>query len=337
MRIFGPALTLLLLAAAGWTGLWFYASREAGYRVDAWLEAEAAQGRNWTCPDRRITGYPFALALSCDKPTFAGRAMRQSVSGSVAHVTAELAVWHPRRIALTLEPPFAYATSDGQASIEADWANLAIDLDGVPKVGALNIHGESVKVAGQFGTAGRQGGTAKALDAAFALSPQQQDRTLDFGINVAGATIPQVGVLLGQGAPVDIDLSGQLDRADVGAAHSPEEAIDQWRRAGGKVDLAGFRFIRAASKVTASGTLRLDDAHRPQGRLDAQFIGLEPILKRYGISGGFAAAGSLLSSLFGSPNRAPAPPGALSLPVSFQDGKIGIGPIRTQIAVPPLY
>lgn len=339
MRKTAIALFLLLLIAAGWTALWATAAGQAGRRVDAWIAAETARGRAWTCPNRAIGGYPLAITIACSDATFAGQARGQGVESSVAHLLAEASLLHPRRLGLTLEPPLAYRTSDGQTDLKATWASLTIDLDDVPDIRTLSLRGTDVAVLGSFGQAGRQSGTAARLDATFVLSQDQPDPTVDFTVVVDGAPIAPLDQLVGGSNPADIEVIGRFDRADIGDARTPEEAMERWRQAGGRIDLGPSRVTRGQSKVIASGTLHLDEAHRPQGRLDAQFVGLEPILARFGISGNLAAAGSLLSSLFGGRGRPPAStePGALSLPISFQKGRLGIGPIRTQIAIPPLY
>ena len=114
--------------------------------------------------------------------------------------------------------------------------------------------------------------------------------------------------------------------------------MERWRRAGGHVDLATARLMRGVSQVSATGSLRLDDAHRPQGRLDARFVGMESILARFGISGNLAGVGSLLGSLFGDHHAAArAEPGTLALPINLTNGRVAVGPIRTSIPLPPLY
>ncbi|MCX8255889.1 hypothetical protein RHAL1_00465 [Beijerinckiaceae bacterium RH AL1] len=335
---------LLAVVAAGWTSAWAYAAYEAGQQLDLWLKAEAAQGRAWTCPDRAIGGYPFALDISCSNPTFTAQAMGQGVEAQIAHLTAKVALWHPRKIALTLGAPFSYRTSDDTTNVGATWNALTLDLDGLPDIATVALKGEKIAVSGTFGDQGRQSGTATRLDARFVLpdspspSAADADPTLTFDIAADGLPIAPLDALVGGTDPADVALSGRLDRADVGDARTPEEAIEHWREAHGQIVLDSSRISRAGAKVTATGILSLDDAHRPKGKLDAQFVGLGPILKRYGISGDMAAAGSLLSTLFGGGKpAAPTEPGALALPISLRNGHLGVGPIDTGIAVPPLY
>ena len=331
-------IVLLVLFLAGWSAAWLYAAREAGRQVDGWIKAEAAQGRFWTCPNRSIGGYPLAIAIACSDPTFSGRGLGQVVDGALAGLDAEVSLLHPRTAAITLRAPFTYTTSAGDTNITGTWTSLHIAVGSLPAPRRLALAGSNVSVQGLFGQSGQQGGAAAALATAFTLEPNSANPTLDFSIAIDGMPIPSLDAVIGGSDPFSIALKGHLDRADVGDARTPEDAMEQWRIAGGHVDLGDAHMTRGESKVTASGTIGLDNAHRPQGRLAAQFIGLAPILQRFGISGNLAAAGSLLSSLFGGPKpSASAEPGALALPISLQNGRLGVGPIRTAIALPPLY
>jgi len=56
---------VLLLAAAGWSGFWFYAASQTAAVADAWAAKEAQSGRVYNCASRSITGFPFSLEILC--------------------------------------------------------------------------------------------------------------------------------------------------------------------------------------------------------------------------------------------------------------------------------
>ncbi len=337
MRRIGLAVSLLVLVGAAWSGLWIFVEREAARWVDAWIGAEATQGRVWTCPQRTITGYPFALVLSCRDPVFAGQALGQGVRGSLAALTVTASLFHPRGLTLDLLAPFAYRTADARVDVTGAWTALHATLSGSPAIRALTLRGSDVGVDGRFGQGDRQGGRAASLDATFTLAPDGADPTLDFAITVGAMAVPPIDALLGGATPADVALGGRLDQARADDARSPEELMERWRRAGGHVDFATARLTRGVSQVSATGSLRLDDAHRPQGRLDARFVGMEPILARFGIGGNLVGVGSLLGSLFGGHAAARTEPGTLALPINLTNGRVAVGPIRTSLQLPPLY
>ena len=88
---------LLLLAAIGWTAAWFYASGRVSGEIDAWIAREATQGRNWSCADRSIGGFPFRFELVCTEPTLTFSGPSQwKVTSRRAHAVAQ--VWDPQHI-----------------------------------------------------------------------------------------------------------------------------------------------------------------------------------------------------------------------------------------------
>ena len=331
-------LVLLALAAAGWSGAWFYAAKQATARMDAWIADEHNHGRDWACPGRATGGYPFALTLTCRDATYAGLAMGQGARASLARLVATVGLADPRRLSVELGAPFSFRTSDGGTDVSGTWRALALDLSPLPDIGAVALHGAGVALDGSFAGTNNSGGAAAALDARFTLSGTEPGRTVDYAVALHGAAVPALDALLGGTAPADLSVEGRLDHADAGPAATPEQLMERWRLAGGRVTLARSMASRAGASAAATGTLGLDEGHRMQGRLAAEFNGLGPVLARYGIGGNIAAVGSLVSALFGGGARhAPSAPGAITLPISFKDGRLGIGPLVTPVRLPPLY
>lgn len=333
----------LLIAFAvfvlAWSAAWFAASVYAGRQVDGFIAAEARQGRDWACPDRHVGGYPFALAVTCRDATYAGQADGQRVDGQVAGLAARVALWNPRVVEIALAPPFSFRSSDGQTDVGGTWGGLTIDLSTLPDPRTLALRGTDLVVNGHVPGQPDASSRVAAFVARFTTSPSQPDRTVDFAVALTGAPVTVLDDLIGGGsAPVDATVAGRLDKADPGEARTPGEAMEHWRANGGTVSLSDVKVSRGGASVTASGALGLDDQHRLRGKLDASFVGLEPILQRYGISGDVAALGSLLGTFFGGGRSAkPAAPGALALPISFRNGRLGVGPITTAVKLAPLY
>lgn len=336
-RLFGVVLLLALFALI-WTGVWFFAARQAGAELDALLQSERDQGRVFTCPRRTFSGFPTELTLSCVDAGFEGKDGDRTVDVRVAAVSAEASLFHLRELKVTLLGPLTYKTSDGAVDLRASWASLLATVVGLPEAQTFRLDGHDVTVDGAFGATGRQGGTAQTLRASFSAVPGAPTPSLDFDIAIKGSSVPPLDDFLGGRAPVDATVAGRLDHADAAKGVTPEEAIENWRVAGGRVDLARTQLDHADSRVVASGSLMLDSAHRPEGRLDASFAGLGPVLARFGIRGDVSAATSLIGALLGGkPPAAEAPPGALNLPLQFRGGRLAIGPIRTDVELPPLY
>ncbi len=330
---------VLVPLAALYGAAWLTIAGEAGRRMDAWQESEAALGRRWTCPDRTIAGFPFAITVDCTDASFAAQGRdRGDDIARVAHVSAAVSILRPSRLALSLRPPFSYATSDGATSVSARWTMFDLAFGPLPDPRMIDLHGADVSFGGTFGPVGRQSGRMAKLAAHFTMREGPGEPTLAFAIAVGATDLAPLDEVFGDAKPVKIDLAGHLNRAGLGAASTPEAIIDAWRLAGGHVDLTASRLSRGTVVMSANGVVGLDDAHRPQGHLQAEFVGVGPVLRRYGIEPGLVAAGSLLSTLLGGGQRRPATQsGAISLPIDLHGGRLGIGPIMTPVALPALY
>ena len=90
--------------------------------LDAWLADEAAAGRQWTCADRSVGGYPFRLEVSCRTLTFRrGEATPSSdpcprSPRSIARVTSRSALsWVRRRSGRPVRRPAVRPACNGTA------------------------------------------------------------------------------------------------------------------------------------------------------------------------------------------------------------------------------
>ncbi len=57
---------LLLLLAIAWSIAWVVIRNRTAEALDGWIAAEARAGREWTCGDRSIVGYPFRIEVVCN-------------------------------------------------------------------------------------------------------------------------------------------------------------------------------------------------------------------------------------------------------------------------------
>ena len=112
LRIFLPTLVLLGLFGV-LAGFWAFATWRAGQEMDAWLDREARLGRTWTCPNREIGGFPFRIEVTCDKPSFTGRAQGRDVTGEVGRVMAVAQLQSPSHVIMEAEGPLTIASPAG--------------------------------------------------------------------------------------------------------------------------------------------------------------------------------------------------------------------------------
>lgn len=326
----------LVVVAAAWSGLWLLASAQAGAGLDAWQRAEAQAGRTWTCPSRRIEGYPFAVHLRCARPTYHGEVAGRTADGMVEGLSAVVALDHPRTVVVDLQGPFNLRDENEEFDLVVSWATLRMSLEGVPDPPTRGgLAATRLAVTLMTRTAGELNLRAAGLSAqASAVPSAPGDAAFTFA--ASAMVFPTLDALPGLDQPADAEGQGTLVHAD--QLSSPTVArLEDWRQSGGALHLAAVTVDKGAFHGSASGVLGLDEAHRPTGHLDTSVAGFEPIARRFGIPMAGVQIGGLLSSLLGGRAAPAAPAGAVQMPLTFADGRLSVGPFKTPVRLDPLY
>jgi len=334
------AIGLLLLVAFGWTQLWRFAAGESEKTIEAWIAREKSFGRIWSCPERKIEGFPFAIEIACAKPRFDGVIFGRHFAGGLNGLRATAVLTHPSAVTAQIASPFAVLSDDRKIDLELAWNSLDVVLDGLPQnIWRVTITGEKLVLRGNWESIGAINGTADHLSADAAEHPEQSDRAYDFKVAVSDATLPDIDRFLGATLPAEIGAQGTLTEAAFDPSLTVAENIDHWRAAGGRLDLVDASLAHGETTFKAHGALSLDDSHRVEGKLDTESRGFEPLLLRLGVNPMLVSAGALLSNLIAGalPSRAETPPETLIVTIGFDSGRVSIGPARTSIRVPPLY
>ena len=322
---------VLLLLAGLWTLGWFGASMLAAGELDAWLAREAVAGRQWSCPDRAVGGYPFAIEVRCTRPTFRGEVAGHTADGVTEGLTAGIGLLHAGTVAVVLKGPLNLRADDDTFEAVLSWESLAVDLPVLgPPTGSLAAGRLAITVAaageGVFNMrAAKASGNARAqgADAPFAFAAQ-------------GVTFPTMDPIAGLAGPFEVSGEGTLVAAALLTAPTVAH-FEAWRDVGGRLDLAALSVAAPPFSGTARGSLALDEAHRPAGRIEASVKGFEPIAKRLGIPEAGVQLGGLLANLLTRGKAPAAEKGVVPLPLVLADGRLAIGPFTTGISLAPLY
>ncbi|ACB97116.1 DUF2125 domain-containing protein [Beijerinckia indica] len=332
---------LVGLAGLGAWGFWSHMARETESFLDLWQEQEEAVGRHWTCPDRRLTGFPFEIIVSCAKPHFRGEINGRLFEGDLGGFRAEAALVSPNRIIAHMQPPFSGATRDKAFEVTLQWKDLTVELDSEQDVFNrsqvdivdLDLHGQALG----FGPLEAR---VERIETKVQALPDRPDQAYDFHVALHAAAIPALDSFLGNSEKADLGADGTVTRLRFNADGLLVDQIEAWRQAGGSITLARAWLTKGAIRAGLDGTLGLDPSHRPTGRLQARLNGLEELLRSYGVNPGLVQAGSLLSGLFGGnakPEAQDDQATGLRLPVRISEGSLYIGPVRTPVSWPPLY
>lgn len=332
------AFTIVGAAIAGWSLFWYAAARQTDAVVTAWIAREAELGRIWTCPQRHIAGYPLDIEISCVDLQFRGEILGGDFTGSLRGFRASAAVLRPERLVAHMEPPFVGKTPDGKLDLALQWAKFDLTIEGPPDaLTRLSFEGDQISLKGSMIGLGALNSRTEAVRASITPKSDGGEAALNFDIAMNGVAAPSMNDLLGLDAPVNVLLAGTVTEADFSTAGTLAERIERWRERSGRLDIKTALLTSGSAKLDARGSLDLDEAHRPRGRLDTAFEGLNPMLSRLGVDPGVLTASSLLTSFLGHSRGQQQAAEAARLPLRIADGWLLIGPIRTPLRLPSLY
>jgi hypothetical protein len=325
-------LAMVAMAPIGWSIFWYAKSRAAAAAVTEWMAREAHAGRNWSCPSQTISGFPYTIVIACENMAFQGEVLGQNVSGTLHGLRATSPLLRSDNVLVRLEPPFAAKTGSGNLDLSVQWSELLVEFEGTPSaIGQIALMGGEVKFSGEaFGIAAT-GSTFGDVNGLFARSPGRQDQAYDVIVSFHQAEIPALNSFLDTNAPIAMQFEATMTPGVPSGAASFADRLEKWRAANGKLDVTFASLTSGPVDFNAKGGLGLDSEHRIAGKLDGHFAGLEKAFRNLNLAPAIPNLGQAVSGFLGGGKD------GLKLPVIFSGGFLQIGPVRTGIAIPPLY
>ncbi|MCK0197875.1 DUF2125 domain-containing protein [Ancylobacter sp. 6x-1] len=267
---------LLLLAAAGWTVMWFYAAHRAQAEIDAWIVREAAQGRQWSCGERSFGGFPFRFELICAEPKLVLEntgtpGAGWTVTARRAHAVAQ--VWDPQHIIAEFEGPSSLTEASTGRKLDANWSLLqtsAVGSEGRPDRVSVSVNNYTLSQGGSALFAARH------LEVHARHHPGDAGPTLDLAAGMEGGTGPE-SLAPGQ-PPVDGELQATITQTPEFRSMPPADRLRLWQQAGGRLKLVVGKLSTADSVLMARGDLGVDERLRPVGEVQLTVAGSDKLV-----------------------------------------------------------
>ncbi|PWB83233.1 MAG: hypothetical protein C3F11_07775 [Methylocystaceae bacterium] len=327
------SLAVVVALAIGWTIVWFAASSMAQSRLDGWLEKEAARGRVWSCPERRVEGFPSSFYVVCERPTFSGAVDGTEAQARLTRLSAGAFLWAPGHVDVELVGPLALATKDEKSRLALAFRRMRLDLRfSMEKLQRAALLGEELEIRWTDPNAAFDG---KARSVELSAQPVENAlQTYDIAVKGAGLAFPELDRFVESTEPASLLIDARLSGAASLAAGRGAERLERWRVARGRLFVERLAFGKGALELTGSGELGLDELHRLEGRVELGERGADALLLRLGVS---PAAIGVANALSGLLRGADAGRPTVKLPFSLENGKVAIGPLRKVYRLKPLY
>lgn len=362
---------LVVVLAAGWSVVWFYAAARAEPELAAWREAERRAGRTQDCASQSIGGYPFRIEVRCGG---AGLELKGTPTLQLKLPFAAVAVqvYDPKLLIAEFTGPLEVSEPERARVALVDWNLGQASVRGLPsgmERASLVLVGPSIRVPSLTGNDavfsarrlelhGRQAPGSPAdnptVEAALRLDAAVADKLENL---FDAATADKVRVLAAN--PTDADVAAILRGVDDIRPKPWPAWFKEWQARGGQLEIDKARLAQQDVIAAGSGVLQLTPRGDLEGNLQVTVVGIEKILKMFDIDrimsegqigatfnaldrlvpglGGIArqsAAPSLIAAL-GQRTTLEGKP-AVAFPIRFVDGTVFLGPFQVG-AVPPLF
>jgi hypothetical protein len=363
---------VIVVLAAGWCGLWYYAAGVANRTLNGWMAREAAAGRVYACGSQGISGFPFRIQARCVEASAALNNLQPPLAAAAKEVTFTTQVFRPTVLVGDVTGPLTVAAPGKPPSFVATWSAARISVSGLPPYpDAVSL--QIVQPHLDAGATANAPIWFAADDANFqarvvAGSPDDHP-VIDAVVHFSSATAPAMHPALAEPLQGDIELvlRGLKDLSPKPFAQRMQEL----QSAGGSIEIETLRLQRADATVVGSGTLTVNAHGKLDGVIQIAVDGLDTIVPQLGIdkligqgidrltgaNGGSAQGLSALDRLLpglsgvvtaganasviddlkkmGQPTEIDGKP-ATALPLRFADGSVYLGIIRIG-EVPALF
>ncbi len=318
----------LAIAAAGWSAYWVVGARITENGVANWMEREAEHGRNWTCKNQTVGGYPFRFELRCASVVVDGSRARQPFMAQAGELRAVAMAWRFNHVIGEIDGPATVTAPTGEQFV-ATWKTARASV--IVRQGRLDNYdgvAETLRIAKLEGAGEIPLLTAASFESHLRPSPGAQETAFDLALDGRQVASQGLDGILGGTESGDLTVRATVTRTDAFGPGAPIDNLERWREAGGKATITQFRINRGKIALDIAGELALDEQRKVAGRIEGTAAGLEQLLSRGG--------GALGSVLNWRPGGADAQRKGLPIAVTMKDGRVMMGPIRIG-NLAPLY
>jgi hypothetical protein len=280
----------LLLAAVivalpiGWTVLWSYAASIANEALSGWLNREAALGRVYACGSQTIGGFPFGIAIRCDKVAAAFKSNRPPFDVSAGEITFSAQVFRPTLLNGEISAPVTLADPGQGPAFVANWSAARLTLLGLPPepervtvdLTKPRLDRTAGPNAGMIFQADRL-----EVDGRIIAGSARRNPVIEASGKFTAALAPSFHPLLAEPLQAEIDA---IMRGFKDFLPKPWPVLFRDMQAsGGGIEIKTLRLARSDAALLGAGTFTINASGRLEGELRVTIAGVENIVPLIGV------------------------------------------------------
>jgi hypothetical protein len=283
-------LILVLVLAAAWSGVWFYASSEAKVRINDWQEQQAKAGRVFTCGKQELGGFPFRIEVRCTNAVAELKDTQPPLAIRLKEILVVAQVWDPKLLIAEFTGPLSASEPGQSPHVTASWTLAQASVRGTPsRPERASIVVDDLKLDGTAPGTPLFDSKHAEFHARVQFGSWPHSPAVDLAVSLKAATAPGLGSYTRE--PLDADIQAVLHGlTDLRPKPLPVR-LREWQAAGGKLEIQNARVAQGDALANATGTLALSQRGRLDGALRLTVAGFEKFLPTIGGERGGPALG----------------------------------------------
>jgi hypothetical protein len=280
---------LVVIAAAAWSGFWFYAASQVDQTVGAWRAREAASGRNYDCAKRTVAGFPFRLEVHCKDATVELKSQTAD-QAAIAPLTARLGdilvvaqIYTPKLLIAEFKAP-ATLSQHGQPVMVVNWSiarSSIVGLPGTPQSADIVFQDPVIdRVAASVQTPLVRAKQVE-LHGRIAENSRPDHPAIETVLELTGATIQDVHPVLT--VPFDADIRAIVHGLKDLTPKPWPVRFRELQAADGRIEIKQSRIQQGDLIAIAAGSLGLTADGHLDGELHMTATGFEKVIPALGI------------------------------------------------------
>ncbi|MGE0565520.1 MAG: DUF2125 domain-containing protein [Pseudolabrys sp.] len=330
-------LTLLVLAAAaGWVGLWYYAVGHGEAAVNGWRAREAKAGREYICGKQTIGGFPFRFELICDRAAalFHGVTPPLELKTSSIHVAAQ--IYQPNLLIAEYVGPLTIGDRGRAPKMTLKWSLAQSSVRGTPAAPErVSVALDAPVLEGEGATGAMMRAKHIEIHGRLADGSVTNRPVIDVAFKADQLSAPAAGPLAA--VPIDAEISGTLRGLNDFSPKPWPARFRELQANDGRIEVTRARIAQGQTLALGSGTLSINAGGRLDGQINMAVAGVEGFINALGAATkqrtgfGFTLGLGLLGGNAQVEGRQ-----AITLPLRISDGAVFFGPLKIG-EIPPLF
>jgi len=282
-RRYTIVLFIVFALIAGWALVWKYAAGQAQAAVEGWRLREAKAGRVYTCGAQTVGGFPFRIALTCQRASAQLRNKDAAIEIKAPGVITGAHIFQPETLASEFIGPITVAAAGQAPFLSANWTSGESRVVGTPRAPrSVSLSFERPTIERIVGGKHESLLSAKHIELSgrIAAGSVSNHPVIEVSLRAERASAP--GFAHAAEPPMDFDFTAVLRGLSDFSPKPWPERFRQLQAAGGSIEVAQARIKQGDTLAIGAGSLSIDGKGQLAGQLNVTVAGLEPFLNAIG-------------------------------------------------------